>query len=512
MSGAQKFSFSLLLLIFCCCCSSCNKETSDLTQSSIFPIPQEIIPSGSYFILKNSFNVSIQAEDDTEGLKEMLSASISEITNLKAGQKSSPIKLTISNYSDIPEEGYQLYIKKKEIEIIANDNAGIFYGIQTLLQLIQQEGVKIPTGKITDHPRFSYRGSMLDVSRHFFSVKDVKRYVDHLSRYKMNMLHLHLSDDQGWRIEIPGWERLTTHGGSTEVGGGTGGFYTLDDYKDIVAYANERFITIVPEIDMPGHTNAALASYHELNCDGKARELYTGTEVGFSTLCVDKEITYTFVEDVIRTITEVTPGPYFHIGGDESHVTSDEDYVVFVNRVKDIVRKYGKTMMGWDEISHADIDPGTIVQWWARPENALRGIEKDAKVLVSPASRTYLDMQYDSTTYLGLHWAGYVEVDSAYLWDPADMVQGINNENIIGIEAPLWTETVTNMEELEYMVFPRVIGHAELGWSDASDISWESYKSRLISHQKILDHYDINFYKSPMIPWQEGIPKPGVKR
>ncbi|NNF33084.1 MAG: family 20 glycosylhydrolase, partial [Saprospiraceae bacterium] len=351
MSYSYRISSFLSFLVIAILYSGCNTVTSDLTQSAIFPMPQEMISSGSYFVLKNNFGVSTQPESDLDQLKEILVSSISEIADLQGGGKSSQIKLTIINTDDIPEEGYQLNINKKDIEISANDKAGIFYGIQTLLQLIQQEGIKIPTGKIIDYPRFTYRGSMLDVSRHFFSVEDVKTYIEHLSRYKMNVLHLHLSDDQGWRIEIPGWERLTAHGGSTEVGGGEGGFYTLNEYKDIVAFANERFITIVPEIDIPGHTNAALASYPELNCDGIERELYTGTEVGFSTLCVEKEITYEFVEDVVRTISEVTPGPYFHIGGDESHVTSDEDYVIFVNRVKDIVKKYGKTMIGWDEIA-----------------------------------------------------------------------------------------------------------------------------------------------------------------
>ncbi len=204
-------------------------------------------------------------------------------------------------------------------------------------------------------PKYGYRGAMLDVARHFFTVDEVKKYIDLLAMYKINKLHLHLSDDQGWRIEIKSWPNLTNYGGSTEVGGGPGGFYTQEEYIELVSYAQERFITIIPEIDLPGHTNAALASYPELNCNGKSPDLYTGTEVGFSTLCANKEITFQFLDDVIREISEITPGPYFHIGGDESHVTKEEDYITFINRSQDMVLKYGKKVMGWDEIQNADL-------------------------------------------------------------------------------------------------------------------------------------------------------------
>ena len=198
---------------------------------------------------------------------------------------------------------------------------------------------------------------MLDVARHFLSVDEVKRYVDLMAIHKLNRLHLHLADDQGWRIEIGSWPNLAAHGGSTEVGGGAGGFYTHAQYSELVRYAAERFITIVPEIDMPGHTNAALASYAELNCDGVAPPLYTGIEVGFSALCVDKEITYTFIDDVVREIAAITPGPWFHIGGDEVKTLAPERYARFIERVQTIVQSHGKQMIGWDEIAAADAAP-----------------------------------------------------------------------------------------------------------------------------------------------------------
>ena len=194
-----------------------------------------------------------------------------------------------------------------------------------------------------DRPRFAWRGAMLDVARHFFGVEDVKRYVDLLALYKMNRLHLHLADDQGWRIEIPGWPRLTEHGGSSEVGGGPGGFYTAEDYAEIVRYAAERHVMIVPEIDMPGHTNAALASYPELTCDGEAPPLYTGIRVGFSFLCAEKEETYAFIDAVVGALAALTPGPYIHIGGDEVRQLTGEQYAAFMARAQAIVRNTAST-------------------------------------------------------------------------------------------------------------------------------------------------------------------------
>ena len=222
------------------------------------------------------------------------------------------IYLSLDASGTVPAEGYKLTIDSKLIHIEGGSEAGCFYGIQTLLQILpasmaQGETLVVPTGAIVDAPEYGYRGAMLDVARHFRPVEDVKQFIDFLAAYKMNMLHLHLTDDQGWRIEIKSWPKLTEIGGSTQVGGGEGGFYTQEQYQDIVTYAAERFITIVPEIDMPGHTNAALASYAELNGDGKAKELYTGIEVGFSTFDAHKDVTYQFIDDVVREVSELSP-------------------------------------------------------------------------------------------------------------------------------------------------------------------------------------------------------------
>jgi hexosaminidase len=318
----------------------------------------------------------------------------------------------------------------------------------------------------------------------------------------MNVLHLHLSDDQGWRLEIKKWPKLTEIGGSTEVGGGEGGFFTQEQYIELVNYASERYITIVPEIDMPGHTNAALASYAELNCDNKVTELYTGTEVGFSTFCTQKEIVYEFIDDVIREIAQLTPGPYIHIGGDESHSTEKEDYIEFVERVQDIVSAHNKQLIGWDEITTTNLKPNSVAQFWASAENAQEAAKQGVKVLMSPANRAYLDMKYDSSTILGQNWAGNIEVDKGYDWNPESLVPGVTKENILGIESPLWTETVTNMEEMEYLVFPRLLGYAEIGWSPAEVRNWEDYKLRLSHHAERFEAMGLNYYASELIDWQ----------
>jgi hexosaminidase len=360
--------------------------------------------------------------------------------------------------------------------------------------------VSLPAVSIRDTPRFEWRGAMLDVARHFFSVEDVKRYIDLISHYKMNRLHLHLTDDQGWRIEIKSWPRLTEFGGRTQVGGTGGGYYTQEQYKEIVEYARSRYITIVPEIDTPGHTNAALASYAELNSSEEAPALYTGTEVGFSTLWINSEITYRFLDDVIRELAALTPTPYIHIGGDEARSTPEADYKKFIKRFQEIVVAHGKTTVGWNEIGEAELLPGTIAQQWVGTgyENAKR---QGAKIILSPANKVYLDMKYDASTPIGLDWAALISVKDAYDWDPGSYMDGLEEADILGLEAPLWTETVVTMKDIEYLSFPRVIGVAELAWSSKGQ-NWEEYRQRLAAHGKRMEVMGINFYKSPDVDWE----------
>jgi hexosaminidase len=483
----------------------------ELTSAPFIPMPVTLSSTGGAFFLDVPMSVTVVSEEaEVERIANELISVIGEHSPEELSiQKSEDMEgagifLTLSDAEALGEEGYLLKITKDQVILSANRPAGLYYGVQTIRQMIQKDEnyTYLPTGEIWDKPAYEYRGSMVDVARHFFTVDEVKKYMDYMSFYKMNYLHLHLSDDQGWRIEIKSWPNLTVHGGSTEVGGGEGGFFTQEEYSDLVKYGQDRFITIVPEIDLPGHTNAALASYPELNCDGKARDLYTGTEVGFSTLCVDSEVTYKFIDDVVREISALTPGPYFHLGGDESHVTPLEDYIPFINRVQDIIASHNKTTIGWDEMAHATIQEGNIAQFWSEEENALKAVEQGAKILMSPAWKAYLDMQYDSTSKFGLHWAAYIPVDSAYQWSPDALVKGIGRENILGIEAPLWSETVSNLDEAEYLVFPRLLGYAEIAWSPTEKRVWSDFRERLAAHGPVMEEMGIDFYKSPVVDWK----------
>jgi hexosaminidase len=513
--ATKAFIIIVMLLSFMSCKPRVN---SDLASASIIPRPVSMNGTGGWFVLRQKTIICYQGNNEEvrqvalylgQNLKPATGFDLKLVPSEEA-QKFS-IYLTLTGTTAVDPEGYDLRITSDLVRLSANTPAGLFRGVQTIMQLLpaaiearapQEASWVLPTGIITDHPDYAYRGMMLDVARHFFSVEDVKTLIDHISRYKLNVLHLHLSDDQGWRIEIKSWPKLTEIGGSTEVGGGEGGFYTQEQYSEIVRYAAERYITVVPEIDMPGHTNAALASYPELNCDGKARELYTGTEVGFSSLCTSKEITYKFVDDVVREISALTPGPYFHIGGDESHATAEKDYIPFIERVQDIVASHGKQVIGWDDIAISKLKPNTVAQHWSNVKNANMAVEKGAKILMSPAVKAYLDMQYDSTTKLGLHWAAYIEVDSAYIWDPASFSPGIGKDDIIGVEAALWTETITNIDEIEYMVFPRLPGIAEIGWTAPSLRNWDEYRVRLADHGPRFRAMGINFYESGKVDWK----------
>ncbi len=510
-------SAAIILLIFGQL--SCLKAPTDLTKESIIPRPVLVQATAESFTLNDKTDIYVEpGSGELAAIGNYLADKLNPPTGLGIGVESTTeappkgnIWLRISaDATDLGDEGYEMIITKRMVEISAGKPAGLFYGIQTLLQLlpakIEQSGLQegpwtIATGTIKDYPDYSYRGTMLDVARHFFKPADVKRLIDQMARYKLNKLHLHLADDQGWRIEIKSWPNLAIYGGSTQVGGGPGGYYTQDEYADLVRYAQSQYITIIPEIDMPGHTNAALASYAELNCNGKATNLYTGTDVGFSTLCTSKEITYQFVSDVFRELAALTPGPYIHIGGDESHVTKKEDYIPFISRVQEIVTSVGKIPMGWDDIALSVMKPGTVCQHWATVENAVKAAAQGSKLILSPASKAYLDMKYDSTTTLGLKWAGYVEVDTGYSWEPSNYVPGITKAGILGIEAALWTETVTNRDEIDYLVFPRLPGYAEIVWTPSTLRSWEDYKIRLAKHGERMTAMGIKFYRSPKVAW-----------
>jgi len=408
------------------------------------------------------------------------------------------------------EEGYELVATNSGVRLTAYRPAGLFRGTQTLRQLLPVEiesemGVErfvwpIPAVTIVDQPRFAWRGAMLDVARHFFPVSDVKQYIDLLALYKLNVLHLHLSDDQGWRIEIKSRPTLTSIGGATQVGGGPGGFYTQLDYQEIVRYAAERYITIVPEIDMPGHTNAALTAFPALSCSSRPSALYTGTSVGWSTFCVEKEGTYSLIDDIVREISAITPGPYFHVGGDEVEVLTHEQYAHFIERVQTIVHKHGKKMVGWEEITKARLAPTSVAQQW-KSDSAIAALKYGSKLIMSPSKKVYIDMKYTAATELGLTWAAIVEVRDAYDWDPATYMAGVGERDILGVEAPMWSETLRNITAVQYLAVPRLPAIAEIAWSPQASRRWDDFRVRIAGHASRWNFLGINYYRSPQIPW-----------
>jgi hexosaminidase len=488
--------------------------------ASMIPLPVSVEPGTGVFTLPATSHIYVEPATTEiiaigQYLADRLNPSTGYAIQVKPADGPSPpgnIYLTTTGGDPtLGEEGYELSITQEAVTLSAYQPTGLFRGLQTLRQLFppaiessepQPGPWTIPSGTIRDYPRFAWRGAMLDVARHFFEVEDVKRFIDLMAYYKLNIFHLHLTDDQGWRIMLDSWPNLALIGGSSAVGSDPGGYYTFADYAQIVDYARQRYITVVPEIDMPGHTQAALASYAELNCDGVAPPLYTGTQVGFSSLCINKELTYAFVEDVIRELAAMTPGPYLHIGGDEASATPEGDYIRFIQRVQVIVSTYDKQMVGWEEIAKANLFSTTLVQHYLQGELAQQAAQQGVKIILSPASVAYMDMKYTSATPLGYDWAGTIEVPQAYNWDPASYIEGITESDILGIEAPLWSETLHTIEDVEFMAFPRLPGYAEIGWTPQSERNWDAYKLRLAAQGPRLSIMGVNFYASPSVPWQ----------
>ncbi|MFJ6697863.1 beta-N-acetylhexosaminidase [Streptomyces sp. NPDC091272] len=501
--------------------SAAPAQASPRPLGQIVPAPASVQAGGPAYTISAHTRIRVGHSADAKKVGDALAKVLRPSTGyplpVTAQDGRDGIRLRFTSDRSLGDEGYRLESGRGGVTITARRAAGLFHGIQTLRQQLpaaverptRQHGPwQVAGGTIKDVPRYGYRGAMVDVARHFFTVDQLKRYIDQLALYKVNKLRLHLSDDQGWRIVIDSWPRLATYGGSTQVGGGPGGYYTKAQYKDILRYAADRHMEVVPEIDTPGHTNSALASYADLNCDGVAPPLYTGTEVGFSSLCVDKDLTYKFLDDVIGEIARMTPGDVIHIGGDEAHATPHEDYVKFMTKAQAIVGKYGKRVMGWHQLASANPVEGAIMQYWGtegaaadRKAVAEATHENGVQVVISPADRTYLDMKYNKNTKPGLAWAGYVEAQRSYDWNPGTYIEDAAPGSVLGVEAPIWSENIRTSEEIEYMAFPRLPGVAELGWSPEATHDWDRYKTRLAQQGPRLTAMGIDFYRSPQVPW-----------
>jgi hexosaminidase len=411
---------------------------------------------------------------------------------------------------ELGAEGYEIRVRPTRIDVVARSAAGFAFAVQTILQALPTDArhpaapappATVPTGTIRDFPRFAWRGVMLDVARHFFTPREVRRVIDLAAQYKLNRFHLHLTDDQGWRIEITAHPELTAIGGRTAIGGGPGGFYTQDEYRGLVEYAARRGVVVVPEIDVPGHTQAALASLPWLNCDGVAREINTEWSSLTSTLCVEDERSTRFVETVLGEVAALTSGSYLHVGADESTGTGAEAYRDFVARTADFVRGLGKVPLVWEEAAIAPLGRGAIAQFWLDPQRALDAAAQDTQLVMSPANRAYLDMKYDASTPVGIDWAGFVDTRTAYEWDPVTHVTGLDPSRVVGLEAPVWTETMSTIDQVERMLLPRLPAYAELGWSSPEGNGWDGFRARLADHGPRWDRAGHAFTRDPGIDW-----------
>jgi len=500
----------------------------------VLPLPLPVIPAPVSSTLEEGM-LPLSGTLGVHGDRAAVTALIDVIerrTGIRLAGTAGGIALRIDDTA-APAEGYALTVADR-VKVTGGDAAGLSYGIQTLLQLLRQDedgSWGWPHARVTDAPRFGYRGVMLDVARHFFSVDEVKTVIDRIAALKFNHLHLHLSDDQGWRIHIDSWPLLSERSSTASAtGDGTrtgGGCYSKDDYREIVAHAASRYVTIVPEIDMPGHTHAIGLAYPELveapvmneHLLDDARRLnqalpeagvaYTGWGVGHSSLRIHDERTYDFIRDVLTELAEMTPGPYLHIGGDESLGTSAQDFAYFIARATETVTDLGKTPVAWHEAGAADVAPGTIGQYWGLLEPSSdhaahtgRFVDRGGRVILSPSDAAYLDMKPEPGFPLGLAWAGIVDVHRARGWEP-DAILDLPPGSIAGIEAPLWTETVTSVADAEQLMYPRIAAIAELAWSAPGGRDRATFSGRL-GRMAPLWHADgIRFHPTPEIVWSE---------
>ncbi len=494
------------------------------TNYEVVPLPQSIVmQKGEPFVLNSQ--VQILAAEGLQREAQFLQQYIKEVSDIdlaiadKRQKKTTYIVLSVSPKVTNPE-GYVLTVSEKGITIEGGSSAGVFYGIQTLRKSIASR--QIPAAVVTDAPRFVWRGMHLDCSRHFFSVDFVKKFIDLLALHNMNRFHWHLTDDQGWRIEIKKWPKLisigsqrsgTIIGTNSDIDDGIpyGGYYTQDEAREIVAYAAERHITVIPEIDMPGHMLAALASYPELGCTGGPYQVGHYWGVYKDVLCVSNERVYQFVEDVLTEIMDIFPSEVIHIGGDETPTEkwlqcpkcqalqkqlpvpqqAAEDFepltsklsplqAHFTKRVFDFLTSKGRRALGWDEILDGSPQDAMIMSWRGTEPGA-KAAETGHDVVMTPTTFCYFDyQQVEDTQFEPSRCGGFIPVEKVYSLDPApDSLSTAAREHILGAQANLWTEYMTNEAMVEYQALPRMSALSEVQWTQPERKDYEAFKERL---------------------------------
>ena len=436
------------------------------------------------------------------------------------------LRLELASAGALPAEGYELMAAPAGVTIRGASPAGLFYGLQTLRQLLPVDGSgRMPAVTIRDAPRFPYRGMHLDVGRHLFPVAFIKRYVDLLARYKLNTFHWHLTDDQGWRLEIRAFPRLTTVGAwrretvvgnqlSPYVGDGRpyGGFYTQDEVREVVAYAAARHVTVIPEIELPGHSKAALAAYPDLACTDGPFEVATTWGVHEDVFC-PTERTFAFLEEVLGEVLELFPSPYIHIGGDEvpkrrwkeSAVAQDvirregltnegELQSWFIRRVEAFLRSRGRRLIGWDEILEGGLAPDATVMSWRGVSGGIEAARQGHDVIMTPGSHLYFDHYQGARETEPLAIGGYTTLERVYAFEPVPPeLTPQEARHVLGAQANVWTEYIPTPDQVEYMVFPRMLALAEVVWTPAAEHSFDDFARRLPDQLVRLDGMRVNY-------------------
>lgn len=544
----------LIVVLHCCFIATIfyGQKTNE-ENISVIPEPVSIQKGNSAYTLPKQITIYSSTNKEllqlAAGLQTRLAGVTGKLVKLTSGNYAAAktISLLLTNDKTIHPEGYRLSVTTTGIKITAPKPAGIFYGIQTLYQLLPPEiyqsskagNIKwvVPSVTIEDYPRFGWRGLMLDVSRHFFTVAQVKDFIDQMVKYKFNLLHLHLTDDQGWRLQIKSLPKLTEVGAwRVDKTGkfGTfskpepnepktyGGFYTHDDIKELVKYAADRFVNILPEIDVPGHSLAAIASYPDLTCtpgtyavnSGEQFMIWPGGGGHFyglldNTLCPAKEKVYDFLDKVFTEVAELFPFAYIHIGGDETArnfwekselikelmqkenlKNLDEVQSYFVKRVVKIVAAKGKKVIGWDEILQGGLAPGAAVMSWQGMKGGIEAAKLGHEVVMSPTDFAYLDyMQGDAVIEPPVY--ATLRLSKAYQFEP--LPEAVDASLVKGGQANLWTEQVYNNRHLQYMIWPRAMAIAEALWSPKNKKDWDGFVTRVENNFKKLDAAGVKY-------------------
>ena len=535
----KKYLNYLIILFLSSAFWSCQAEVRR-PEVQIIPLPSSMTNMEGTFAISSGTKILINSDSPemhkvTANLCRYLENFYeikNKITFSGATEKNS-IFIKLNTRLSISKEAYNLTVSPKGIMLEAPSPNGLFYGIQTMLQLmppIKQKlsEVVLPAVEIKDTPRFAWRGLHLDVGRHFMPKEFVLKYLDYMALHKFNTFHWHLTEDQGWRVEIKKYPKLTEvgsirketlvghYGSKSYDGTPVGGFYTQEDIKEVVAYAADRFITVVPEIEMPGHSLGALTAYPELGCTGGPYEVATTWGVFDDVYCAGKEETYTFLQDVLTELIPLFPGEYFHIGGDECPKTRWQKCPVckqkmkdeglrsehelqsyFVQRMEKFLNANGKKLIGWDEILEGGLAPNAAVMSWRGEQGGIAAAKQHHNVVMTPGDYCYLDHYQADPKTEPLAIGGFLSLKKIYSYEPvpASLTED-ESKYVLGAQGNVWTEYMKSPEQVEYMVYPRAAALAEVVWSPKGPKDFDNFKSRLVKLTKLYDLLGINYCKA----------------